>query len=292
MHRAGLVVAHASVLTDGLREHADVVFPAESYAEKEGTVVHPDGRLQRLRTAIAHPGEVRSGWSVIADIALRCGLDLGVLTQGMAWKQLAEVVPFYAGVTLEEIGGRGVRWPERDEAKGLEAATPPPTPSSAPETGASFPGQGQGQGEGRRAGAGEGEGRRAGEGRGDGEGRGQGWAAGPAAAPDAAGSTHSADADALRLGRYRPIWAAPEVEISPALHFAIASQQVELSPEDARRLSISSGDEVTVAQNGTRLRARAQVRSGVPEGTSFLADGIESDSANALTEPTIHLSKP
>ena len=69
LHHAGLVVAHASVLTDGLREHANVVFPAESYAEKEGTVVHPDGRLQRLRTAIAHPGEVRAGWSVIAELA-------------------------------------------------------------------------------------------------------------------------------------------------------------------------------------------------------------------------------
>ena len=64
---AGLVVAHASVLTEGLAEHANVVFPAESYAEKEGTVVHPDGRLQRLRIAIAHPGSVRAGWSVIAE---------------------------------------------------------------------------------------------------------------------------------------------------------------------------------------------------------------------------------
>ena len=71
LHGAGLVVAHASVLTAGLAEHANVIFPAESHAEKEGTVVHPDGRLQRLRTAIAHPGEVRSGWSVIADIAKR-----------------------------------------------------------------------------------------------------------------------------------------------------------------------------------------------------------------------------
>ena len=63
--RASLVVAHASVLTEGLREHANVIFPADSYAEKEGTVVHPDGRLQRLRTAVGHPGEVRPGWWAI-----------------------------------------------------------------------------------------------------------------------------------------------------------------------------------------------------------------------------------
>ena len=113
MHRAGLVVAHASVLTEGIHEHANVVFPAESHAEKEGTVVHPDGRLQRLRTAIAHPGEVRAGWSVIADIAKRAGLDLQVLTSPMAFAQLVAAVPFYEGITLDEIGGHGVRWPER-----------------------------------------------------------------------------------------------------------------------------------------------------------------------------------
>src|SRR5207245_219907 len=80
LHRAGLVVAHASVLTDGISEHASVVFPAESYAEKDGTVVHPDGRVQRLRTAIAHPGEVRAGWWVISEISRRVGHDTRVLT--------------------------------------------------------------------------------------------------------------------------------------------------------------------------------------------------------------------
>jgi NADH-quinone oxidoreductase subunit G len=88
MHSAGVVVAHAGVLTEGLAEHANVIFPAESHAEKEGTVVHPDGRLQRLRTAIAHPGQIRAGWSVIAELAKRAGLDTGVLTSPMAFKQL------------------------------------------------------------------------------------------------------------------------------------------------------------------------------------------------------------
>ena len=57
------------MLTEGIAAHADVVFPAESSAEKEGTIVHPDGRLQRLRAAIKHPGEVRAGWQVLAEIA-------------------------------------------------------------------------------------------------------------------------------------------------------------------------------------------------------------------------------
>ena len=75
---ATTVIAHASILTDGLREHATVVFPSEAYAEKEGTVTHPDGRIQRLRPAIGHAGEVRSEWSVLAELAKRLGHDLGV----------------------------------------------------------------------------------------------------------------------------------------------------------------------------------------------------------------------
>jgi NADH-quinone oxidoreductase subunit G len=239
MQRASLVVAHASVLTEGLGERANVIFPAESHAEKEGTVVHPDGRLQRLRTAISHPGSVRAGWSVIAEIARRAGLETGVLTAPMAFTQLVEAVPFYRGLTLEQIGGRGVRWQEREEASAF--------PSGADAV--------------------------------------------AAARPSGAAAENSASNGGLRLGTYRPIWAAPEVEISPALKFAIAGQHVELAPEDAERLGIAPGESVEVSQNGTSLRAIAHVRTGVPAGTAFLADGIAHESANAFTEPVVEVRK-
>jgi NADH-quinone oxidoreductase subunit G len=127
LERATTVIAHANFLTDGVREHATVVFPAESYAEKDGTLTHPDGRLQRLRAAIGHPGDTRAEWSVLADLARRVGLDLGILTGPMATAQLAEAVPFYAGLTLEEIGGKGVRWQARDAAGAFPAVEPEPS---------------------------------------------------------------------------------------------------------------------------------------------------------------------
>ncbi len=119
LERASTVIAHATFLTEGLREHADVVFPAEAYAEKEGTIVHPDGRLQRLRPAVARMGEfgsTRAGWQVLVEVASRLGLELDVTTGSMASQQLFDAIPFYAGLTLEEIGGRGVRWRERETA--------------------------------------------------------------------------------------------------------------------------------------------------------------------------------
>ncbi|HEX5225162.1 MAG TPA: molybdopterin-dependent oxidoreductase, partial [Solirubrobacteraceae bacterium] len=129
---ASTVVAHASHLTQGIREHADVVFPAEAYPEKEGTVVHPDGRVQRLRPAIAHPGEVRHEWRVLAELAERAGLELTLHSGAAAAELLYASVPFYAGLTLDEIGGRGVRWQERAAATELGAAAPPaPGPGAA-----------------------------------------------------------------------------------------------------------------------------------------------------------------
>jgi NADH-quinone oxidoreductase subunit G len=71
---SGTVIAHAAFLTDALREQADVVLPAEAYPEKEGTVTHPDGRIQRVRRAVRHIGETRDEQQVLVDLAERIGL--------------------------------------------------------------------------------------------------------------------------------------------------------------------------------------------------------------------------
>ncbi|HEY8865443.1 MAG TPA: NADH-quinone oxidoreductase subunit NuoG [Solirubrobacteraceae bacterium] len=137
LEQATTVIAHASMLTPAIAEHATVVFPAEAYAEKEGTVTHPDGRIQRLRPAIGRPGEVRAGWQVLAELAERLGSPLGVLTGPMVTQQLAAAVPFYAGLTLNEIGGRGVRWQEREAASAAPAGDTGPFELAPPPVAAS-----------------------------------------------------------------------------------------------------------------------------------------------------------
>jgi NADH-quinone oxidoreductase subunit G len=119
---APFVVAHAQFLGESLAHHADVVFPGEAYAEKEGTLTHPDGRLQRLRPSIGHPGEVRMEWQVLIELARRLGLE-GVganralpVTAAAVFAELSEQVPFYRGLTLDDIGGDGLRWPAREQS--------------------------------------------------------------------------------------------------------------------------------------------------------------------------------
>jgi NADH-quinone oxidoreductase subunit G len=244
MARASTVIAHASFLTDELREHATVVFPAESYAEKDGTVTHPDGRVQRLRPAIGHPGAVRAEWSVLADLERRItravsdGVDMFdsnrhtyPLTGPMASRQLFEAVPFYAGLTLEEIGGRGVRWQERAAAEAV-----PEGPATF-ETGTPV----------------------------------------PAASRDAERS------GALRLGSFRSIWAAPEVEAAPALKFLARRATLEVSPADAERLGVENGTRVTVSVEERTAEARVAIRGNTPAGTVFLDAGLSAGGASELT---------
>ena len=71
----------------------------------------------------------------------------------------------------------------------------------------------------------------------------------------------------------------------------MARQQLELAPEDAQRLGIANGEAVEVSQNGTRLRGTVHVRTGVPAGTVFLAEGIARESANAFTDPVVEVHR-
>jgi NADH-quinone oxidoreductase subunit G len=132
LESADSVIAFSGFRTEALEQHADVVFPAESHAEKEGTLTHPDGRLQRLRQAIGHPNEVRAGWWVLAELCERAGARLDAQSPPALTDKVAEAVPFYGGVTLDEIGGQGVRWQERGAASSLPTAQPSDAPLEEP----------------------------------------------------------------------------------------------------------------------------------------------------------------
>ncbi len=113
---ASCVVAHAAFHNESIEQHADVVFPAEAGSEKDGTMTHPDGRLQRVRPAVGHPGEVRMEWQLLVELGNRLGLDLNAhVTSAAIFSELSGEVAFYKGITLDDIGGRGLRWQERNQ---------------------------------------------------------------------------------------------------------------------------------------------------------------------------------
>jgi NADH-quinone oxidoreductase subunit G len=128
LEAANTVIAFASFADGAIAEHADVVFPAEGYAEKEGTVTHPDGRVQRVRTSVAKPGRVRPQTDVLLELLSELSGAPFRLSPPQLTSFMADTIPFYRGLTVDEIGGRGVRWQDRDAAAQL-AQTPLPDPT-------------------------------------------------------------------------------------------------------------------------------------------------------------------
>ena len=111
LQAADFVVAVAA-FEDESTKHANVVFPAQTYAEKDGVITHPDGRLQRVRPNVPNPGEVRPIWQVLVELMAELGHETGFQSYPEVWNGLVGEVPFYAGLDLDTIGGLGTRWPE------------------------------------------------------------------------------------------------------------------------------------------------------------------------------------
>ncbi len=232
---------------------ADVVFPLETHAEKDGTVTHPDGRLQRVRPSASRPGDIRPNWGVLAELALALGHDTGIHSQPFALAALTDAVPFYAGIDDAAIAGRGIRWQDR------------PAASSLPAPGGATDGADVGALSSRFA-------------------REEPGAGGDSTEPlhRRVASEEGVPASALTLGTYRDLWAGPITELNPPLRFLQPQQHIELAVADAEHLGLRSGDQVEVSQNGTSVLALVAIKERMQEGVCFLIEGTAEGNANGL----------
>jgi NADH-quinone oxidoreductase subunit G len=122
---SGSFVVAVAGFEDESTRLANLVIPAESHAEKEGTVTHPDGRLQRLRRNVPLPEGMIPGWRFLAAVADELGDDLSPDSPADIFDALSSEVNFYDSLTYEEIGGKGLRWGDRDPGTSWTPATPP-----------------------------------------------------------------------------------------------------------------------------------------------------------------------
>jgi NADH-quinone oxidoreductase subunit G len=90
----------------------------------------------------------------------------------------------------------------------------------------------------------------------------------------------------LRLVRYRPLFSGPAVERVPELQFQRPQPEVELSEEDARKLVIANGEQVTVRSNGTSVTLRARLSRELRPGVVRVAEEYAGD-----LQPGVELTK-
>ncbi len=91
-------------------EQADVVFPAASFAEKDGTFTNAERRIQKVRRGIKSPGEARSDGAILTALAGKLGSSLVFTGPAAIFAEIGKEVPAYAEFNYNEIGPQGAVW--------------------------------------------------------------------------------------------------------------------------------------------------------------------------------------
>ncbi len=227
---AEFVVVQDIFLTETARL-ADVVLPAASFAETDGTFVNTERRVQRVRKAVDPPGEAREDWRIIADLATRMGFPMRYEHPAQIWEELRRATPIFAGITYERLEKGGIQWPCPSEDhpgtrylhaelwKGEQTAYFQPVPYTP-----------------------------------------------PAELPDdeypfvlTTGRRRPAYHTHTQTGR------------SPAIRRLLPEETAEINPRDAFRLGVGDGSRVRIVSRRGAVTVKARLTERSPEGVVFLS---------------------
>lgn len=95
-------------------ELADVILPAASFAEKDGTFSNTERRVQRVRKAIEPIGDSKPDWKIIMDIMNYLGYKKRYISPSDIMNEIASVTPSYAGISYRRLENGGIQWPCTD----------------------------------------------------------------------------------------------------------------------------------------------------------------------------------
>jgi len=90
---------------------ADVVLPAASFAETEGTFTNTERRVQRVHKALDPPGEARGDWQIVCDLAHRMGYEMSYPDVAAIQDEIAQLTPIYGGITYDRLQEGSLQWP-------------------------------------------------------------------------------------------------------------------------------------------------------------------------------------
>jgi predicted molibdopterin-dependent oxidoreductase YjgC len=239
-------------------EHAHVFLPAAAFAEKDGTFTNSERRVQRIRQAMAPPGQARADWWIACELARRTARRLGTAVTGFDYRhpseifeEMASLWPSVRGISYARLEAGGLQWP----------CPSPEHPGTRYLYGESFP-----RGKGRFVPVGQ-----------------------------TATAAELPDPDypfLLNTGRLLYHWHGGTMtrrvqgllELAPRLEVAI-------HPTDARRLGAGDGTALRVLSRRGELTAYARLTEAVRPGAVFvpfvkLADSAANFLTNAALDPS------
>ena len=111
-----LLVVQDIMLTETAQQ-ADVVLPAVTYAEKDGSMTNIDHHVQAIRQALRPLPGTKADWEIIVEIARHMGAKWSYASPKQILLEIAEENPFYTGLDWVELGAQGVRTQEQEVAR-------------------------------------------------------------------------------------------------------------------------------------------------------------------------------
>jgi NADH-quinone oxidoreductase subunit G len=248
------VVVQELFLTQTARK-ADVVLPALSFAERDGTYTSGDRRVQRFDRALPPLGGGRPDWAILAEVAKRLGTDWGFDSTATILKSINENVPLYAHITLGALratedqwppvgsdslyfagtayqndGGLGVRWPTFAESQDVDVGF------SLPE----------------------------------------------------AATLH--DVELVSVPVRRLYGEGTLINCSDVLEQRLRGQIAEFNPRDAERIALEAGSVVKARVSGRGFDLIAEIHEDVPDGVVLVPGHLPAGPISVTMPETTHLS--
>jgi len=235
-------------LTETAR-YADVILPGSSFAEKDGTFVNTERRIQLSRAAITPPGNARRDLEILIDLSNRIGLPTPFRDAAEVMDEIARVTPSWRGVSHERLDNHaGLQYPVLDAEHGgtdfLFADAFPTADGKATFHPVEF--------------------------------------LPPAELPD------DAFPFLLNTGRQMYHWHTGTMSRrSFALDARESGPIVELNPVDATRLGVHDGDAVRIASRRAEISISVRLSERVAPGQVFIPMHYREAAANLLTNPAL-----
>ncbi len=228
-------------------EYADVVLPAASFLESEGTFTNSERRIQKLNQAIEPKGNTRTDWEIISELSTRMGYPMNYDSAMEITDEITEVTPIYGGITSERVKDKeGLQWPCRDED----------------DPGTKFLHEGEfSRGKGKFHAISYRE---------------------PAETPD---EDYPMILTTGRM--YYHFHTRSMTGRSRGLDELVPEAYVEVNPADADSLAVEEGDEVKVSSRRGEIEIKTKITDRVPEGTVFIPFHFAEAAANRLTNSVL-----
>ena len=99
----------------GTARIADVVFPASSFFEKEGTFTNGERRIQRVQRAVEPVEGSRPDGRIVVDMMNAMGYPQEEYSAEGILREISGIVPFFRGVRWDSLGENGKQWPVSED---------------------------------------------------------------------------------------------------------------------------------------------------------------------------------